>query len=173
MNRNEILHYLKGGKFTAIYNPKVDDISDKHKQLSGRKAIIHQNCLNSPIFDDKYKGQYRFWIDLDNKRFWHPEEDFDDITIIDEFISRPGKTKKFFYKLVYLDETKLLPNFGKNNFKVPLEVFRDFDTERDDYILNHISNPKACRIEKCKLDLLSEEEPNWKIIYEEVKPVEI
>ncbi len=163
MDKEKLKHYLKGGKFIAIYNPKSMDISWKSQFFISQKVIIYQNIIISPIITPlRYSGQHAF--NCDSIYGWSPEEDFDDIEIIDVFIESPNRLPQYMYKLSYFKQEKIEPNFGKG-YQCPLIVGREYDQEMDDYVMK-ISNPQACKIEKFVWEG-EDDEINWELMYNE------
>lgn len=160
-------HYLNGGKFSATYNPLSMDLSGETKAVIGTKITVYQNCVNSPILEDTFNGQFRF--NSPSIHGWLPEEDVTDLEIIDEFIDFPEKsTKKFNYRLTYTDEKKLFQNFGKGNWKVPMVVYRSFDEESDEYVKS-LSDPQADTIEKQSFNIEEMSGTEWQVIHKENK----
>lgn len=161
MNKEQLVHYYKGGKFRATYSPKTSDTKDYYKK--GRTIEVYQNCLITPIQEGEYgknwAGQLRF--NSHNIYGWFPEEDIENLEIINEFIEYPEKTKKYCYRLTYTKDNQLFPNFGKSNFTLPLTVYREYDEDSDEYIIK-LSKPQATSIEKRVVDLASGEELPWK-----------
>lgn len=160
MTREQTIHYLKGGKFKAIYSPVLTDTKDYHKK--GHTITVWQNCLNTPIGENEYQqnwvGQYRF--NSDEIYGWFPEEDIKILEMVDEFIGYVESTIKYCYRLTYTDEKQILPNFGKGEFVLPLIVYREYNDEDDDYV-RKLSSPQASMIEKRVVDLMEENIPNW------------
>ncbi len=163
MTRDQIKHYLLGGKFEAIYNPPSLDISSENKRLIGSTIEVYQNCLNTPVqhgeYDGRWEGQYRFTSPSIGG--WFPEEDIQDLKIIDEFLDEEfiEPSKQYCYKLTYTEEKQVRSNFGKG-FKAPIIVCREYSTEKDEYVLK-LSNPQATKIEKRIVDILNDIEEDW------------
>jgi hypothetical protein len=167
MTKEQTIHYLKGGKFTAVYTPVLTDTKDYHKK--GRTITVWQNCLNTPIGEGEYSqnwgGQYRF--NSDEIYGWFPEEDIKILEIVDEFIPYPEKITKYCYRLTYTEKSQILPNFGIGNFSLPLIVYREYDDESDEYI-KKLSSPQATMIEKRVIDLINNTIPQWEVLYQKV-----
>ena len=85
MNKKQLKHYLKGGKFSAIYRPKVIiDIDSNSKGQIGNEIIVWQNIIVSPIITPaKFRGQHAF--NADEIDGWFPEEDIKKFFAIGEF----------------------------------------------------------------------------------------
>ena len=166
MTKKQLIHYLKGGKFTAIYNPTKLDISFQSKQMIGKEIIVYQNMIVSPIIHiSEYEGQHAF--NSENIYGWFPEEDIKIINIIDDFIA-PESLPKYMYKLHYTKENKIEGNFGKNqSLKVPFFVGIEYSWEMDGYVLS-LSNPQACKIEKAVWNGEKYKNIKWITIYSEI-----
>lgn len=163
MDKNQLEHYLKGGMFSGIFNPKVLDIIEKDKKQIGKTMVFYQNVLISPILQTDRIGQFRFnSIELFG---WVPEEDIENLTIIDKYKEHVEKLPVYIYALKYTDETKLLPNFGNNhNLKVPCIVYRECSVESDDYIQS-LSKPQADEILKAIWNGEEVEKIKWTKIF--------
>lgn len=143
----QISHYLKGGMFKATYNPPHLDIGDNNKLVIGTTITVHQNMINSPLQTPiEYKDQHAF--NSDSIGGWFPEEDIENIIILDDFIENVQVLPAYIYRLHYTKESQIEPNFGKNTgIKLPFVTSREYIREMDDYILK-LSTPQATIIEK-------------------------
>lgn len=164
MTKEQLIHYLKGGIFTGTWMPKRSDTADYHKK--GTEIRLWQNMLITPIAPEEYEGtnwegQYRF--SSDSIYGWFPEEDVENLQIVDEYIEFPESTTQHCYRLTYTEEKQLLPNFGKGNFKLPMVVYREYNTNMDDYV-KKLSKPQATTIEKRVMDLFDEKTPEWELL---------
>jgi len=165
MTREQLDHYLIGGKFRATYNPKKLDISYESLHQIGSKIEVFQNIIIAPL-GSPYEGQHAF--NCHSIYGWFPEEDITDLEIIDEYIERPESLPQFLYRLTYTDRDKIFPNFGKGNFKIPLVVSRSYSVPNDAYVLV-ISNPPADKLEKAIWKGEFYEDIEWKpLIHEDV-----
>ena len=165
MNKEQKEHYLKGGRFKAIYNPKSLDISNESKQYIGKSVIIEQNIIITPLITpEKFAGQHAF--NCSDIYGWSPEEDFDNIEIIDDYKDNIESLPQYMYKLHYLKQEKLEPNFGKGNWKIPMIVGREYGHNADNYIMS-LSKPQACKIEKAVWNGEDYKDIKWKTLYEE------
>lgn len=158
MDKAQKLHYLKGGKFKAIYNPATLDISEESKNKIGKLIQVYQNCLNTPLPN----GQFRF--NSPSIHGYFPEEDIEIVDTLNEFIDFPEPTTKYCYRFTYTNPKTIFSNFGKGNFPSPLIVFREYNFESDEYVLK-LSNPQADLIEKRVLNLLEDNEPEWETLF--------
>jgi len=146
MTNVELIHYLKGGMFTGIYNPPEHDISNEAKQMIGKEIIVHQNMLIAPLQNpDRWKGQHAF--NSSSIYGWFPEQDINDLTIIPKFIDNPETLPIYMYKLVYTKESQLIPNFGNGDWKIPMIIHREYSVNNDEQILE-LSKPQATEIHK-------------------------
>lgn len=147
MNKTQLEHYLAGGKFKGIYNPKSLDIDTESMLKIGNEIEVFQNMIITPIVDiEKWKGQFRF--NSDSIYGWFPEEDVDDLEIISDFKYDIKSLPVYMYKMTYLNKDSIRSNFGKGNFSIPLIVSREYSSEKDEYVLNELSSPKADIVEK-------------------------
>ena len=148
MTVEQLQHYLKGGKFKAIYNPlKKETLVDPKTDLFNKEIICYQNYINTPILTNGngWMGQFRF----NSKSIygWFPEEDITITEILNKFIDTPEPLPQYLYRFYYDKEEQLLPNFGNGNWKLPLIIGREYSIENDNYVFK-LSNPQASKIEK-------------------------
>ena len=175
MNKEHKIHYLNGGKFLAIYNPvKTTDIKDDSKLMIGKEIVVYQNCLNAPIQEDEYgsdwKNQYRF--NSYSIHGWFPEEDITILSTLNEYVDFPESTLKYMYRMTYVGSEQIFGNFGKGyENRDELVVYRDYSSEVDSYVVNELSSPKAALVEKKVVDLMSDEESDWKVISRMIKKI--
>lgn len=160
MNKKELEHYLKGGKFTCIYNPKMMDIDTNSKSFIGKTITVWQNIVVNPIIEYKeFVGQHAF--NTDEIHGWFPEEDIKDLTIIDEFIDNPELLPKYMYRLYYSTKEQLEGNFGTGyDIELPYVSGREYDYDEDEYVKN-LSNPAADKIEKAIWNGEAYEDIKW------------
>lgn len=146
LTKEQLSHFVKGGMFKAIYSPKKTyDITNHSKLMIGREIIVYQNIINSPIMCvTDYRGQHAF--NSRDIKGWFPEEDIEIIEMLNDYIDVPQTIPQYLYLLTYTKK-KQLKNFGKNNYKLPLIVGREYSNEVDEYV-KELSNPKATKIEK-------------------------
>lgn len=165
MTNKQLQHYLKGGCFTATYTPKIThDLVGDNDWMIGSKITVYQNMIVSPLTSpEKYAGQHAF--NSGSIYGWFPEEDISDLEIIDEFIDNPEPLPVYMYKLVFTDQNKLFPNFGKGDWKVPMVVGREFITDSDEYIMK-LSKPQADEIWKCVWTGESDE-VHWELMHKD------
>lgn len=160
MTKEQRMHYLKGGKFTAEYNPSAtDDISVRSGKMVGKDIVVYQNCLNTPMEN----GQFRF--NSPSVDGWIPEEDLKDLDWVDEYIESPEPTTQWCYRMTYVDQTSIFKNFGKGNWTAPMVVHREYSSDQDDYVIHKLSNPKADKVERRVLDMLVDQEEPWETIH--------
>ena len=88
--------------------------------------------------------------------------------IVDSVLKKNKQKVKYFYKMTYLKEEKLFPNFGKGNWKPPLVVEREYSFEADNYVMG-LSNPQACKIEKAIWNGEKLEAITWHVLYDETE----
>lgn len=163
MTEEQFNHYIKGGYFLATYNPKVKhDIGGDNILVIGRKIKVWQNMINSPL-QGHYQGQHAF--NADEIYGWFPEEDIEIHEILDEFKDNVQTLPQYMYKLVYTKRSQIKPNFGigYEDVQLPLEVFREYSNEVDDYVLS-LSNPKATEVYKYIWKGTYNEEIKWEKI---------
>lgn len=166
MTKKQLQHYLSGGHFLAKYNPIKMDIPQTAKSYIGKKIIIWQNMLTTPIIDIKdWLGQFRF--NSDKISGWFPEEDITILEILDDYKDFPEPLSKYMYRLTYTKQEKLFNNFGTGSWKIPMIVGREYSTEQDAYIMK-LSKPQACKIEKFVWNGEEINNIKWKTIYSEV-----
>ena len=164
LSAEQIAHYLKGGKFRAIYKPTKLDISSNSKMQIGKELIIYQNMMVVPIvISTPYLNQHAF--DTSEIYGWSPEEDFEILEMLDDYIPNPQMLPHYMYKLHYTRKEQLKPNFGKGSWKAPMMIGRDYAVVMDNYVLG-LSNPQATKIEKA-VYTGETEDVEWKVIYHE------
>lgn len=163
MTNEELAHYAKGGIFRAFYRPKTVDIPGRNLSQIGRFIEVHQNMECTPIVEPgRWSGQFRF--NSTAVYGWFPEEDLDDLTIVNAFVDNPQKLPQFIYKMTYTEEEQLRPNFGNGPWKIPLVVERQFSVENDAYVLS-LSSPQATAVEKAVWNGEQLKEVSWKILH--------
>jgi hypothetical protein len=163
MTKKQIKHYLKGGKFNAIYNPTKLNIAVESRLQIGNIIVVHQNMIITPILSIKeYEGQHAF--NCDSIAGWFPEEDIKHLEIIDEFIDTPEKLPHYMYKLHYSTKEQLTGNFGNAgmDLSLPYTTGREYSNEMDSYI-KMLSTPAADKIEKA-IYTGETEEVTWETI---------
>ena len=167
MTEKQFNHYIKGGMFNATYNPKVtSDIDASSKLKIGKKIVVYQNTQIAPLQEyPQYRGQHAF---SSREIFgWFPEEDIEDLEIIDEFIEFPEPLPVYMYALTFLKQEKIEPNYGKGTgIEVPYTSYREYSTKQDSHVL-HLTNPVADKIEKYVWQGKYGEKIKWKTIYHE------
>lgn len=90
MTPEQLKHYKKAGRFTAIYDPKIrEDLLDVNVPFIGKNIDVYPDDTSTigsgtyePISYPPYKGQYSFLSNI--ILGWIPEEDLNDLTIVDE-----------------------------------------------------------------------------------------
>ena len=148
MTEEQFNHYIKGGKFTAVYNPpKTSDLSQDNLARIGRSCVVYQNMIISPLQSpESHKGQHAF--DADIISGWCPEEDFENLTILDEFREHFEPTPQYLFRLDYTNPDSIKVNFGTNSgLQVPCSVYREYGTDNENYVLK-LSDPQADEIFK-------------------------
>ncbi len=169
LTKEQFEHYIKGGKFEAVYNPIVtDDLSEDNNCMIGDTIVVFQNMIISPLMETNYFNQHAF--NSDDIYGWIPEEDITIIKIFDEYIDNVEPLPQWMYKIIYTDQSKITPNFGEHSKIIatkehPFVVLRQFPSDFDDYILR-LSNPQADSIEKYIWQGKYNEEIKWKSILE-------
>ena len=169
MTEEQFNHYIKGGKFTAVYNPpKTSDLSPVNLAKVGMSCIVWQNMIVSPLQEpERYVGQHAFNTDIIFG--WCPEEDFKDLVILEEFIDSPESLPQYIFRLDYTDPNSVEGNFGKTSgLKVPFSVCRDYGTDNESYVLK-LSDPQADEIFKYVWKGKYQEKIEWVSIFK--KPV--
>lgn len=127
MDREQLQHYLKGGKFKAIYSPKViDNLGKSNVELIGETCKFWQNTNVSPISGDPiYMGQHAF--NSNRVWGWSPEEDLMDLVIIDEYITKPEVLPRFIYRLTYSTMDEIMRSWPHSKtLKAPLVFGREY-----------------------------------------------
>lgn len=170
MTQEQFEHYIKGGKFKAIYKPRKKDISKASKAMRGKETVAYQNMLICPIQDDQWNGQHCF--NSTSIHGWFPSEDIEILEILNEVIPNVEPLPQYMYRLYYFNQQSIIANFGKQTTLIsPFRAARNFNREMDDYILK-LSTPQADRIEKAVWKGRFEEEIKWKTIHENVKVID-
>lgn len=166
MTPEQLTHYLKGGIFLALYSPKVThDLDRTNLNEIGQKIEVFQNFGWVAPLVETYSGQHAF--NSYSISGWFPEEDIEILEMLDSYIDHPEPLPRYVYKITYLDQSKIKPNFGKVKIKVPFTISREYTTEMDKYVVEKLSNPRACKVEKCVWDGSKGDLMHWEIIYEE------
>ena len=163
MTKEQLIHYLDGGIFTATYSPIVKhDLPTANIILDGQTIRVSQNMMINPLITPiEYQGQHAF--DGEQIYGWIPEQDLKDLVILDEFLEHCQDMPQFLYKLIYMKKDQLMANFGVGDYKVPMTVSREFSYENDKYILG-LSKPQASMILKAMWNGEPFDEIKWEII---------
>ena len=130
MNGEMLDHYLKGGYFTAIFQPEVEsDLTDGVDKYIGRNVVVFRNMEVLPILGGKYKGNRRLSIEgafTSNI----PECDFVNMKIIDKFLPKNSTIYecKHIYKIVVRRRGSAKKCFGNegDSIKLPVICYRDY-----------------------------------------------
>lgn len=145
MTKKQLEHYLKGGKFTAIYAPvKTDDLSGDNLDVIGRSITVHQNMLITPIMKGEYgqdwEGQFRFnSVYIDG---WFPEEDVVSLNIIHEYIEHREELPVHWYRMEYTDRKSIRANFGKGyEDRQRVVITRQYWEECHEYVTGKLHQP--------------------------------
>ena len=166
MTKEQIQHYLKGGKFLAIYDPpKKSDLSSANLMHVHTSILIYQNVIHSPIISIKeYEGQHAFNSDVISG--WFPEQDVKELIIQDDFIDNPEPLPAYMFKLHYTTREQVVGNFGNagEDMSLPFSTGREYSHDAESYVLK-LSDPKATKVEKA-IYTGETETPEWKTIFE-------
>lgn len=140
MNKEQFEHYIKGGMFKGIYNPKITfDLSQRNLILMREEIQLSQNLQICPIQDGEYRssssgksryvGQFRFNSDQIDGMF--PEEDIENLEIINEFVDNVEPLPVHMFKLVFDSREVIMEVFGNAGKKLPCPMtsFRNFTPE--------------------------------------------
>jgi hypothetical protein len=165
MNKEQLEHYLKGGHLTATYKPKSLDISAKSKMFINFEIEVYQNMITSPLQSpERWIGQHAF--NSKDIEGWFPEEDIENLKIINKFKDTPEPLPQYMYRLYYTEKSQFL-NFGIEDIKLPLLVSKEYHIEADDHVLK-LSDPQATKIEKC-IYTGNDDSLEWIQLYPELK----
>ena len=152
MTKEQIKHYLKGGKFTAVFKPVMLDLSEENKEQIGKQVECHQNVEVSPVREEEYSpdvwvGQHRFDTDLITG--YVLEEDLSELTIVNEFIDTPEMLPVHQYNMIFTTREQLVANFGNDVKDTPLPYIavRNYGRNMDEYIIK-LCKPAPTRIDK-------------------------
>lgn len=135
LTEQQFQHYLKGGKFLASYLPKSLLSEANANAPVNKKILVYQNMLISPSMAGKFIGQHMF--NSPEVYGYFPEEDIEDLEIVNEFLDSPEPYPIYMYLLYYNTKEQVQENFG--NYKpssYPVIVERSFPREMDDYIIS-------------------------------------
>ena len=168
MNAEQLKHYVNGGKFKATYKPKFLDIAPESMLMIGREIIVHQNMINYPILEvERYVGQHAF--NSDKIYGWFPEEDLENLEVIDEHIECVEPLPVYMYRLHFFDQNKIKHNFGETSgLKVPCIVGRGYPFDNDKYVIEILCDPRACKIDKTIWTGVEKyKDLEWNTIYED------
>lgn len=161
LTEEQLKHYLKGGKFKAIYNPKhTDDISARSMGYIGKVMDVWQGPMICPLQIIGWEGQHSF--ESSEIVGWFPEEDVNILETINSRIT-PQKLPQYIYELLYTTPEQIKFNFGNGKIKPPIKVYREYDHENDAFIM-HLSDPQATEIKRAKYDGKSEK-LKWETIF--------
>jgi len=150
MTTEQLDHYMKGGYFIAKYSPKVTyDLSTDDQKLIGNDIKVYQNCLNHPTPNPAYPDQFAF--SSSSIYGWFPEEDIEILQPIEEYLEFPEPIVQYMYKMKHISEEGILRNFGLRS-TVPIIVMRSYTNDKDQYVLNELSDPPADEVYKAVWD---------------------
>lgn len=146
MTKEQIEHYRKGGVFMATYMPKVTSDLRENVNEVGKRLKVWQNVISSILVTPKeYEGQFPF--NADEVYGWIPEQDLDNLEMIDEFYeSIVPYGKRYLYRLYHNTQESVNANFGKG-YTAPMVVGRQYASQIDDYVMK-LSSPQADKIER-------------------------
>lgn len=169
LSDGQLEHFLSGKAFSAVFSPTVrEDLKGNWLQFVDKPVTIVRNMVSCPVFfEGRYHGQHRFTI-VNGPEGWGPEEDFTGLKMLDQEYEDPDFDPWYIYRITYTDinvARKAMADSIQPD-QMPLIVVREYQQERDDYVMEVLGKPKPALIEKMTWKKEWRRSINWSVLYE-------